>query len=629
MPLPNNSTSFPRSPSQSFAKRLLCYIFPLLLSVTVWGDIQFNPSELVLSPNFDINASPQVRKYEFSIRDQPGAPDGFERVMLVINDQFPGPLIEANEGDTISVMVKNQLNVDVSIHWHGMYQHGTPWMDGVTGVTQCAIPAGSSFLYEFTITGQFGTYWYHAHSQALNADGIAGPLIVHSPRDPLKRGVDYDRDMILFMSDWYHDLSINILAGQLSSAGYKGNTAAPSPNSALINGVGQFDCQYAEPGTKCGPNKGPLIVTVGKKQRTRLRLIQGGSHAMFRVSADLHPLTVVEVDSTGVRSPGPVHRVPFHNGQRYSVILDTTPDQAGSSFFLRAAMDTDCFAWLAPGMNTTEGNTALAIINVVEDPDADATRVDLSSPPPTTQDWLDVNATHGPCVDLDPDTLSPLLSQDPEQNVIGRVFYESSFGIVMIPNPNNTGTSQALARFFVDNTTWTTFVYKPILQDFLSGGSQEVNSSLVTALTLDQQGTYDIVINNLDAGVDHVYHLHGVDSSIVAQGSGRLTDEMANGLQYRTSNPLRRDTMVVKGGNHIVLRIPAYNAGVWILHCHISFHLAAGFAGMIVMQPSEIAKMTLPTKNAALCRGENAQNSGDTTPGAISADKRLRARRVR
>jgi FtsP/CotA-like multicopper oxidase with cupredoxin domain len=37
------------------------------------------------------------------------APDGFSRPMLVFNNQYPGPLIEANWGDTIKVTVINNL----------------------------------------------------------------------------------------------------------------------------------------------------------------------------------------------------------------------------------------------------------------------------------------------------------------------------------------------------------------------------------------------------------------------------------------------------------------------------------------------------------------------------------------
>ena len=41
----------------------------------------------------------------------------------------------------IVVEVINEMMTDgVTIHWHGMHQRETPWMDGVQDITQCAIP---------------------------------------------------------------------------------------------------------------------------------------------------------------------------------------------------------------------------------------------------------------------------------------------------------------------------------------------------------------------------------------------------------------------------------------------------------------------------------------------------------
>jgi FtsP/CotA-like multicopper oxidase with cupredoxin domain len=37
------------------------------------------------------------------------APDGFKKIMLVVNNQYPGPTIEANWGDNVVVHVKNNL----------------------------------------------------------------------------------------------------------------------------------------------------------------------------------------------------------------------------------------------------------------------------------------------------------------------------------------------------------------------------------------------------------------------------------------------------------------------------------------------------------------------------------------
>ncbi|OKL62274.1 hypothetical protein UA08_02861 [Talaromyces atroroseus] len=79
-----------------------------------------------------------------------------EENKAIINGQFPGPLIEADWGDTISVTVANNIDTDtaegMTLHWHGLLQRKTPWMDGVPGVSQCPIPpGGGNFTYTFQV----------------------------------------------------------------------------------------------------------------------------------------------------------------------------------------------------------------------------------------------------------------------------------------------------------------------------------------------------------------------------------------------------------------------------------------------------------------------------------------------
>jgi hypothetical protein len=38
-----------------------------------------------------------------------------------------------------------------------------------------------------------------------------------------------------------------------------------------------------------------------------------------------------------------------------------------------------------------------------------------------------------------------------------------------------------------------------------------------------------------------------------------------------------------------------------MIHCHIDWHLAAGFAGMLVIQPDILKQTTLPQANQDLC----------------------------
>lgn len=79
-----------------------------------------------------------TRYYDFTLTRDWMAPDGVFRDMVVINGQFPGPLIEANWGDMIEVTVHNNITgpeEPTSVHWHGLLQRDTPWADGAIGVS--------------------------------------------------------------------------------------------------------------------------------------------------------------------------------------------------------------------------------------------------------------------------------------------------------------------------------------------------------------------------------------------------------------------------------------------------------------------------------------------------------------
>lgn len=49
-----------------------------------------------------------------------------------------------------------------SVHWHGQHQRLHPYMDGVPHVTQCPIPPGNTFRYEFEAENP-GTQFWHSH----------------------------------------------------------------------------------------------------------------------------------------------------------------------------------------------------------------------------------------------------------------------------------------------------------------------------------------------------------------------------------------------------------------------------------------------------------------------------------
>jgi hypothetical protein len=120
-------------------------------------------SDYILDPHWNFKAKPKTRNYHFTIKDEEVNPDGVYRQMILINGQFPGPLIECNDGDRLVIEIENQSINATAFHWHGIFQNGSNWMDGTVGVTQCPIAPGRNFTYDFTIRGQHGTYWYGFH----------------------------------------------------------------------------------------------------------------------------------------------------------------------------------------------------------------------------------------------------------------------------------------------------------------------------------------------------------------------------------------------------------------------------------------------------------------------------------
>lgn len=84
------------------------------------------------------------------------SPDGFERPVIGINDQWPCPQIDVDLGDRLIVDVYNGLgNQSTGIHWHGFFQYMSGVMDGTSQVTQCPLPPGKHMRYDFQVCTQY------------------------------------------------------------------------------------------------------------------------------------------------------------------------------------------------------------------------------------------------------------------------------------------------------------------------------------------------------------------------------------------------------------------------------------------------------------------------------------------
>nr|TKS02235.1 hypothetical protein D5086_0000164940 [Populus alba] len=122
-------------------------------------------------------AEAAIKKYQFDIQVKNVSRLCHAKPIVTVNGRFPGPTIYVREGDRVMVNVTNYAQYNMSIHWHGLKQYRNGWADGPAYITQCPIQTGSSYTYDFNVTGQRGTLWWHAHILWLRAT-VYGAIVI-------------------------------------------------------------------------------------------------------------------------------------------------------------------------------------------------------------------------------------------------------------------------------------------------------------------------------------------------------------------------------------------------------------------------------------------------------------------
>lgn len=121
---------------------------------------------------------------------------GTETTVWTLGGSYPGPTIRVRRGDTFAVRLRNMLEEDTIVHWHGqIIPHE---MDGHP---MDAIGPGETFDYQFEILNQPGTYFYHPHPHGRTAPqsykGMGGLFIVEDEEDTGLPSGEFDIPLIV------------------------------------------------------------------------------------------------------------------------------------------------------------------------------------------------------------------------------------------------------------------------------------------------------------------------------------------------------------------------------------------------------------------------------------------------
>ncbi|KAF9067751.1 laccase [Rhodocollybia butyracea] len=484
------------------------------------------------------------------------SPDGFERPTVLAgvtpnSASFPGPLIIGDKGDHFNLNVINTLNQlsmnqTTSIHWHGLFQKHTNYQDGPSFVTQCPIASNHSYLYNFTVPGQAGTFWYHSHLGVQYCDGLRGALVIYDPQDPQAYLYDVDDETtVITLADWYHSLALQVLA--------HGGPAIS--NATLINGQGRY------PG---GPDVGLAVINVHYGKRYRFRLISTSCDPNYLFSIDDHPnLTIIEADGVST-VPVTVNQIQIYAAQRYSFVLNA--NQPVGNYWIRSVPNTP-LAGTPPNDSFANGINS-AILRYNGAPNTDPT----TSPPSAF------------AVVASDKILHPLRNpQAPGEPFPG--------GAHVI----NMSIGFTSPSFTINNISFVS-PSVPVLLQILSGTHKAQHllpAGSVYGLPINQTIEINLIGSSTAVGSPHPFHLHGHTFSVVKAFDSEV---------FNFQNPVQRDTTPVVAGNTTTIRFVTDNPGPWFLHCHIDFHLAAGLA-VVMAEDADDVKVNdpVPAEWKALC----------------------------
>ncbi|ORZ15665.1 multicopper oxidase-domain-containing protein [Absidia repens] len=482
--------------------------------------------------------------YDWNITYVNANPDNlFDRQVVGVNGKWPLPPIHVNLGDTLVINAHNSLDVPTALHSHGMFQNNTPWMDGPVGVTQCAIPPNYNLTYEFNIT-QHGSYWIHSHYMGQYMDGLRGPLILHNPNETYT----YDEDVIVTVSDWYHQQSSENLDTFLNIKNPTG--AEPVPQSGIINDSANTTFSF----------------TPGKTYRLRFINISGFS--TFYLSIDGHTLDIIEVDGVETQRTS-VDSIYLTAAQRISVLV-TAKNNTDLNYYMHADMAIDMFDVMPDDL--MPNITAPIYYNTNHENFAPSQDVGMDS---TFDDYL----------------LVPLVNAsipEPDQSL------NLTFNFDVTTDGLNRGMFNELPYLQPK---------VPTLNTMLSMGNDSNNVDVYgpqsMAFMMKHLDFIEVAVSNFDAG-NHPFHLHGHVFYMVGRGNGTWTGDRSQTEWF--SNPMSRDTILINSETYAVIRFRADNPGPWFFHCHIDWHLESGLAATFIVAP-EVAqqRMTLPQAFKDVC----------------------------
>jgi len=513
---------------------------------------------------------------------------GAKRTAMAINGSVPGPILRWREGDTVTLRVRNRLQQDTSIHWHGIILPAN--MDGVPGLSFHGIAPDGMYEYRFKVQ-QNGTYWYHSHSGFQEQVGVYGALVIDA-KEP--EPFSYDRDYVVMLSDWtdedparvlsklkkqsdyynYHKRTVGDFVNDVSEMGWAAALAdrkmwaemKMSPTD--LADVSGYTYTYLMNGQ--APD-GNWTGVFKPGEKIRLRFINGSAMTYFDVRIPGLKMTVVAADGQHVK-PVSVDELRIAVAETYDVIVEPESEQAYTIF----AQSMDRTGYSRGTLAVREGLQApVPTVDprpIISMNDMGMDHGDMGGMDHDSMAGMDHNSmagmdhgamtgtsaamqrhpaseTNNPLVDMQTMSPAPKLS-DPGiglrnngRRVLTYADLRSTF-----PDPDGRAPGRTIELHLTGH------------MEKFAWSFDGIKFSDAEPLRLKYGERLRITLVN-DTMMTHPIHLHGMWSD--------LEDEHGNFM-------VRKHTIDMPPGSKRSYRVTADALGRWAYHCHLLFHMEMG-----------------------------------------------------
>ncbi len=526
--------------------------------------------------------------FDLYIGELPVNITGTARTAMAINGSIPGPILRWREGDTVTLRVRNRLQQDTSIHWHGIILPAN--MDGVPGLSFHGIAPDGMYEYRFKVQ-QNGTYWYHSHSGFQEQVGVYGALVIDA-KEP--EPFSYDRDYVVMLSDWtdedparvlsklkkqsdyynYHKRTVGDFVNDVSEMGWSAAVAdrkmwaemKMSPTD--LADVSGYTYTYLMNGQ--APD-GNWTGVFKPGEKIRLRFINGSAMTYFDVRIPGLKMTVVAADGQHVK-PVAVDEFRIAVAETYDVIVEPESEQAYTIF----AQSMDRTGYSRGTLAVREGLQApVPAVDprpIISMSDMGMDHGDMAGMDHGSMAGMDhgnmAGMDHGdmagtsapmqshpdsesnnPLVDMQTMTPTPKLDdpgiglRDNGRRVLTYADLRSTF-----PDPDGRAPGRTIELHLTGH------------MEKFAWSFDGIKFSDAEPLRLKYGERLRITLVN-DTMMTHPIHLHGMWSD--------LEDENGNFM-------VRKHTIDMPPGSKRSYRVTADALGRWAYHCHLLFHMEMG-----------------------------------------------------